>query len=74
MSQELSRRVDALASQIEQLTRQLDAMGLRVDDLDISLRTSRYRFSERMAIIITTIVGVIMALFTVLSGINVFYG
>lgn len=65
---------EELETQVAELARRLEDMGVRVDGIDVRLRTDHVKFSEKMALIITTIVGVIMTIFVVLSGINLFYG
>lgn len=74
MSDELEIQVAELARQVELLTKQLEATGVRVNGLDIRLRANHVRFSEKMALVTTTIVGVIMAIFAIMAGISTFYG
>lgn len=74
MSNELEEKISMIAARQDEIVNELRSIGLRVDDFDIVLRTRRYQFADHIAVIITTVVGVIMALFTILSAVNIFYG
>ena len=70
MTEKLTQQVAAMARQVELLTQQLAALDIRVDSLDISFRTKRFRFSETVALVVTTTVGVIMAIYVISIWIN----
>lgn len=67
-------KIDRIAARQDEIIAELRSQGLRIDDFDIVLRTRHYKFSDHIAIIITTTVGVIMSIFTVLAAVNIFYG